>query len=92
MLPSLSARSSALVALLHEEFPNYHPLISIVRLAHNPNADLRLQFDCHKVIAKYVEPELKSVEVKQETKAEKLVKVSLFNEEDVQDAVFSETE
>lgn len=89
MLPTLSTRSNALVAMLQSEYPNYHPLMSIVRIAHNPEADLKLQFECHKVIAKYVEPELKSVEVKKDSREEKLVRVSLFDDQ-IQDAQFSE--
>lgn len=89
MLPTLSLRSSTLVAMLQAEYPNYHPLMSIVRIAHNEKADLKLQFECHKTIAKYVEPELKSVEVKQESREEKLVRVSLFDEQ-IADAQFTE--
>lgn len=31
-------------------------------IAYDADADLRLRFDCHKAIAKYIEPELRSVE------------------------------
>ena len=84
MLPVTSTRSSALVAMLHAEFPNYHPLLSIARIAHHQDADLKLQFECHKTIAKYLEPELKSVEVKGDMREEKVVRVSLFDVEDVE--------
>lgn len=88
MLPVSSPRSAALVTMIQAEFPNYHPLLSIARLAHHPDADLRLQYECHKTIAKYVEPELKSIEVKGEVKTEKLVRVSLFDAPQViEDAV-----
>lgn len=83
MLPVTSSRSSALVAMLHAEFPNYHPLLSIARIAHHQDADLKLQFECHKTIAKYIEPELKSVEVKSDVREEKVVRVSLFDIDDV---------
>lgn len=93
MLPVKSSQNSALISLLHAEFPNYHPLISIARIAHHESADLKLQFECHKVIAKYVEPELKSVEVKTNVSDAKKVKVSLFDVEDVQDVeVIQETQ
>lgn len=84
MLPVAQSRSAALVSMIHAEFPNYHPLLSIARLAHHVDADLRLQFECHKTIAKYVEAELKSVEVKSDVKETRTVRVSLF---DVDDAV-----
>ena len=72
------------MAMLHSEFPNYHPLLSIARIAHHQDADLKLQFECHKTIAKYIEPELKSVEVKGDMREEKVVRVSLFDVEDVE--------
>lgn len=88
MLPVSTSRSAALVTMIQSEFPNYHPLLSIARIAHHPDADLRLQYDCHKTIAKYVEPELKSIEVKGEIKQEKRVTVSLFDTPDqIEDAV-----
>ena len=83
-MPVTATRSAALVTMLQAEYPNYHPLLSIARLAHNEGADLRLQFECHKTIAKYLEPELKSVEVKSSVTQEKTVRVSLFDVEDVQ--------
>lgn len=71
-------RRDALLGMLQKEFPNYHPLISIARIAHHGDADLKLQFECHKTIAKYVEPELKSLEVKGEINGRHRVSVSLF--------------
>jgi len=50
---------------------------------------MRLQFECHKTIVKYIEPELKSVEVKSDVKEDKTVRVSLFDVEDAN--VLSET-
>ena len=91
MLPVTGTRSSALVSMLHAEFPNYHPLLSIARIAHHQDADLKLQFECHKTIAKYLEPELKSVEVKGDMREEKVVRVSLFDVEDVEVRVQGET-
>jgi len=52
------------LALLQEEYPSYHPLIGVAKIAHETE-DERLQFDCHKTLCRYVEPELKSVEVVQ---------------------------
>ena len=91
MLPVTGTRSSALVSMLHAEFPNYHPLLSIARIAHHQDADLKLQFECHKTIAKYLEPELKSVEVNGDIREEKVVRVSLFDVEDVEVRVQGET-
>lgn len=72
------SRRDLLLGMLQKEYPNYHPLISIARIAHHGDADLKLQFDCHRTIAKYVEPELKTVEVKGEITGRHRVSVSLF--------------
>jgi len=79
----LPARSAGLMSLIQAEFPGYHPLLSIARIAHTEqdkgeNGDMKLQFECHRVIAKYVEPELKSLEVKPPPDEHRRVKVSLF--------------
>lgn len=71
-------RRELLLGMIQKEFPNYHPLMSIARIAHDENADLKLQFECHKTVAKYVEPELKSIEVKGEIQGRHKVSVSLF--------------
>lgn len=52
------------LSLLQEEFPGYHPLIGVARIAHETD-DERLRFDAHKTLAEFVEPKLKSVEVSQ---------------------------
>lgn len=72
------ARRDVLLGMIQKEFPSYHPLLSIARIAHSDEADLKLQFECHKTIAKYVEPEIKSIEVKGELGHRHKVQVSLF--------------
>jgi len=71
-------RRETLLGMIQAEFPSYHPLIAIARIAHLGDADLKLQFECHRTIAKYVEPELKSLEVKGEINGRHKVSVSLF--------------
>lgn len=74
-----TSRRDMLLGMIQKEFPQYHPLIAIARIAHHGDADLKLQFECHKTIAKYVEPELKSIEVKGGMEHRHSVKVSLFD-------------
>lgn len=76
--PEPLARREQLLGMIQKEFPSYHPLLSIARIAHSDQADLKLQFECHKTIAKYVEPEIKSIEVKGELGHRHKVSVSLF--------------
>jgi hypothetical protein len=78
-LTEAPTRREMLLGMLQKEYPSYHPLISIARIAHNEEADLKTQLECHKTIAKYVEPELKSIEVKGEVNARHRVTVSLFD-------------
>ena len=60
---------SRILDMLQKEEPNYHPLVAIHRLT-KETEDQRLQFDCHRTIAKYVESERRSIEVKTEDGAE----------------------
>ncbi len=71
-------------------YPDYHPLVSIAHIAHNVESDPRLKFDCHRVIAKYVEPELKSLEVKGSFTETRRVSVSLFDESEIIDVALVE--
>ena len=71
-------RRDYLLGMVQKEFPSYHPLIAIARIAHHGDADLKTQLECHKTIAKYVEPELKSIEVKGEITGRHRVTVSMF--------------
>ena len=82
----MQSKSQVLDAI-RRHYPDYHPLVSIAHLAHNTMSDPRLQFDCHRVIAKYVEPELKSLEVRGTFTEQRRVSVSLFDESEVIDAV-----
>jgi hypothetical protein len=69
---------SRILNMLQEVEPGYHPLVSILKIARSPEAreDLRLQMDCHSKIAKYVEAERRSIDVKTEDGAE-LVKLNI---------------
>lgn len=60
---------SRILDLLQKEEADYHPLVSIHRLSARTKDD-RLAFDCHRTIAKYVESERRSVEIKTEDGSE----------------------
>lgn len=51
-----------LLARLQREYPNYHPILEMARLANDPNADEKDRFAANKEVAKYVTPQLKAVE------------------------------
>lgn len=78
-----SQRGSMLLAEIRKKYPNYHPVIAMVDIAHDEDASLELQYNCHKTVAKYIEPELKNVEVKQDLRTLTTVRVSMFDEAEV---------
>lgn len=81
---------SRVLTAIRSFYPDYHPLVSIAHIAHSVESDPRLKFDCHRVIAKYVEPELKSLEVKGSIIETRRISVSLFDEDDIIDVSISE--
>lgn len=78
-----SRATSPILDMMRQEYPGYHPLLSICRIAHETE-DLGLAFMAHKCIAKYVEPELKSLELRSPVDDSRRVRVSLFDVVDVE--------
>ncbi|MDJ0952464.1 MAG: hypothetical protein QNJ81_02170 [Acidimicrobiia bacterium] len=74
MLSKTLKQGDKVLALLQEQFPSYHPLIGVAKIAHSTD-DERLEFDCHKVLSEFVEPKLKSVEVSQHRPGDEELKV-----------------
>lgn len=79
--------SEAALALVQSEYPNYHPLIALARLAHRKEVtdDPKLELEVHRTILPYVAPKLANVEVKSEVKEERRVIVSLFETKTLDD-------
>lgn len=67
ILKGMAGRSQ-LLALLQEKYPNYHPAMSLVDIAHQPDVELNyeLQAKIHMNLLQYITPKLASQEVKQE--------------------------
>ena len=61
---ALNNNKRGMMARLRREFPNYHPVIEMARLANDKSQDDKIRFDANKEVAKYVVPQLKSVEHK----------------------------
>ena len=62
---------SRILDMLQERKPGYHPLVSILEITDECLVDdYRLKLDCHKAIAKFVEAERKSVDIKSEDGSE----------------------
>lgn len=96
MLSVVKNQSPAELALglIHREFPEYHPLVSLARLAHRQDVkdDPKLEFEVHKAILPYVTPKLSSVEVKAEIQEERRVIVSLFEQKTLENGSVVEVE
>ena len=88
-----SAAENAL-DIIQREYPQYHPLIALARLAHRKEVidEPRLEFEVHKAILPYVTPKLSSVEVKAEVTEERRVIVSLFEDAVLEDGRVVKTE
>jgi hypothetical protein len=74
MMPARLKQGDKVLNLLQEKYPNYHPLIGVAKIAHSTN-DARLEFDCHKTLAEFVEPKLKSIETHQNFSEDSELKV-----------------
>lgn len=83
-------QGTSMMQMIREKYPEYHPIMAMVDIAHNGQAALELQFQCHKTVAQYIMPTLKSVEVRVNDKKKRMVTVSLFDEE-VQEGVLVES-
>jgi hypothetical protein len=53
----------ALLRLLQEKYPGYHPVLSMAEIANNPDNDVTLRAQMHKEVARYVEPLLQAVSI-----------------------------
>jgi hypothetical protein len=78
----MSSNGAHVLELIREKYPNYHPIVAIADIAHSSDDDVdsRLKYDCHKTIAKYVEPELKAIELKVGADQGRRVTISLFED------------
>ena len=81
-LTKVQTPQQAALDLVQHEFPNYHPLIALSRLAHRADvkSDPRLELEIHRTILPYVQPKLSSIEMKVQQTEERRVVISLFEE------------
>jgi len=60
---SKNANKDRLLRVIQKEFPNYNPLIELVKIAHDPESTITEKINCNKEVAQYVNPKLKAVEM-----------------------------
>jgi len=52
-----------LLELINSEYPNYHPVLAMCKIAHSIEASQEQIFQAHKEVARYVCPQLKAIDV-----------------------------
>jgi hypothetical protein len=62
--------NNRLLEMLQDKTPNYHPLIAMLDMASDDKMEDQIVFNCHKEIARYIEPQLKAVEHRGSVKAD----------------------
>ena len=79
--------------LVQRKYPNYHPVVAMVDLAHDERviADPKLEFEIHKAVAPYCVPKLSSMEIKPPQEPARVV-VSLFEQFQLEDGTAMEVE
>ena len=80
--------------IVQREFRDYHPLVSLARLAHRDDVvcDPKLELEVHKAILPYVTPKLSSVEVKTDNSEARRVVVSLFEPQQLENGSIVDAE
>ena len=68
-----------MLAMIRARYPAYHPVMAVADLAHN-SEDEKIQLACHQTVAKYVVPELKSIQIEAKMESHRRVTVELFHE------------
>lgn len=58
--------STSIADLIAAKYPDYHPVMALAEIANDKKQDINIRFHCHKEVAKYICPQLKSIEVKNE--------------------------
>jgi len=53
---------AALIERLNDKYPSYDPVIALAELAQDASVDLSVRLDCHKTLANYLYPKMRSVE------------------------------
>ena len=58
--------TKAIAEMLADKYPHYHPIIALAEIANDKKQDIAIRLHANKEVAKYICPQLKSIESKQE--------------------------
>ncbi len=72
--------TSELRDIVAERFPNYNPILSLIEIAQDTSNEVSLRLQANKEVAKYLMPQLKSVEIKDSNEATKILVVRVGDE------------
>lgn len=80
---STKGPKSRVLELLQSRYPGYHPILALADMVNSDRTDIEpeLEFRVHAKLASYVEPELKSVEVKGVLEEQRRVTITLFDQD-----------
>lgn len=67
-----------LLKMIQQRHPNYHPALSIADIANDSDVDDELALRAHSTLLKYIEPELRSIQIQADVKETRTIRVSLF--------------
>lgn len=74
-------KSLAIRELLAQKYPGYNPVLSLVEIAQDPGNEITIRLQAHKEVAKYMAPQLKAIEIRDENEDEvKIVVVRVPDE------------
>lgn len=68
--------------MIRQKHPDYHPAMALADLAHASD-DEEIQFKCHSTLLKVIEPELKAMQIEQNIRDTRTIRVTLFDEIEV---------
>lgn len=81
-LVKLQAQHQSVLDIVQRKYPNYHPVLAMVDLAHHEHVkdrDPKLEFEIHKAVAPYCAARLSSLEITPPKDPTRVI-VSLFED------------
>lgn len=67
--------------LIAQRYPDYHPVLALAEIAQDTSNEVSLRLQANKEVAKYVCPQLKSIEIKEHQEETRIVVVRVGDEE-----------
>lgn len=67
--------TKAIAEMLAEKYPHYHPIIALAEIANDKKQDITIRLHANKEVAKYICPQLKSIDIGNNEKQEIKIRV-----------------